>query len=124
MLIFQGDRKIKEAEQRKADLHFDAKNERITLEEERQFQEYAGMVIKNAKTRGRNPYPLIKAAQEGPGGGRGPKFDGTKGLRPSFLVCDGTGVQLPNYATATTDGHHTKMYGDPGKSRKRLGFTW
>ncbi|XP_020917240.1 coiled-coil domain-containing protein 173 [Exaiptasia diaphana] len=119
-----GDRQVRETEIRKEDLLIDAKNDKTMEEEERQFQEYAAMVIQNAKVRDRNPYPLIKAAQDGPGGGRGPKFDGKNGLRPSFLVCDGTGVQLPNYATATTSGHHTRIYGDPGKSRKRLGFTW
>jgi hypothetical protein len=99
-------------------------NEKSLMDEETQFQEYAAKVIKNARDRERNPYPLIKAAREGPGGGRGPKFEGKNGLRPSFLVRDGTGVQLPNYSTATVQGQHTKIYGDPRKSRKRLGFTW
>lgn len=92
--------------------------------EEKQFQEYADQVIKSAKERGRNPYPLIKAANEGPGGGTGPRFDGINGIRPSYLVCDGTGVQLPNYSDATVGGHHTNIYGNPGQTRKRLGFTW
>ncbi|KAK3731515.1 hypothetical protein QZH41_008548, partial [Actinostola sp. cb2023] len=119
-----GELKVRESQLRKNDLLIDAKNEKSLQVEERQFQEYSASVIQNAKKRDRNPYPLIKAAQEGPGGGRGPKFEGKNGLRPSFLVCDGTGVQLPNYSTATSTGHHTQIYGNPEKSRKRLGFTW
>ena len=114
-------RKVKE---RDAELDIDRKNEALLQEEEKQFQEYAGRVIKEAKHRGRNPYPLVKAAQEGPGGGRGPQFEGKNGLRPSYLTCDSYGVQLPNYNNATVKGTHTKIYGHPGKSRKRLGFTW
>ena len=109
---------------RVAELDLDNRNGALLREEEVQFQEYANKVIAEAKANGRNPYPLIKAAQEGPGGGRGPKFEGKQGLRPSYHVCDGTGVQLPNYSNGTVQGSHTKIYGNPGDSRKRLGFTW
>lgn len=102
----------------------DKRNGALLRAEEAQFQEYANKVISEAKEHGRNPYPLIKAAQEGPGGGRGPKFEGKQGLRPSYLVCDGTGVQLPNYSSGTVQGSHTKIYGNPADSMKRLGFTW
>ncbi|KAJ7375299.1 hypothetical protein OS493_002047 [Desmophyllum pertusum] len=109
---------------RTAELDLDNRNGALLRAEEAQFKEYANKVIKEAKDNGRNPYPLIKAAEEGPGGGRGPKYEGKQGLRPSYLVCDGTGVQLPNYSNGTVQGSHTKIYGNPGDSRKRLGFTW
>lgn len=115
------ERNVKEQE---AELEKDKANAKIIEAEEQQFQEYASKVIKSAVDRGRNPYPLVKAANEGPGGGRGPRFEGKNGIRPSYLVNDGTGVQLPNYSDATVSGHHTKIYGNPGESRKRLGFTW
>ncbi|XP_068669866.1 cilia- and flagella- associated protein 210-like [Montipora foliosa] len=111
-------------QQRASELELDNRNGELLRAEETQFQEYANKVISEAKEHGRNPYPLIKAAREGPGGGRGPKFDGKQGLRPSYLVYDGTGVQLPNYSNGTTQGAHTKIYGHPADSMKRLGFTW
>ncbi|XP_020602636.1 coiled-coil domain-containing protein 173-like [Orbicella faveolata] len=119
-----GELKDRAQQARAAELDLDNRNGALLKEEEVQFQEYASKVIAEAKAHDRNPYPLIKAAREGPGGGRGPKFDGKKGLRPSYLVCDGTGVQLPNYSDETVQGSHTKIYGNPGHSRKRLGFTW
>ncbi|XP_029192450.2 coiled-coil domain-containing protein 173-like [Acropora millepora] len=111
-------------QQRASELDLDKRNGEYLQAEEIQFQEYANKVISEAKEHGRNPYPLIKAAQEGPGGGRGPKFEGKQGLRPSYLVYDGTGVQLPNYSNGTVQGAHTKIYGRPADSMKRLGFTW
>lgn len=119
-----GELKDRKHQLRAADLDLDKRNADLILAEEDQFQEYANKVISEAKANKRNPYPLIKAAREGPGGGRGPKFEGKQGLRPSYLVCDGTGVQLPNYSTGTVEGSHTKIYGNPAKSMKRLGFTW
>ncbi|XP_058940424.2 cilia- and flagella- associated protein 210-like [Pocillopora verrucosa] len=117
---------VKEREQqaKEAELDLDKRNGELLREEEIQFQEYANKVITEARNNGRNPYPLMKAAQEGPGGGRGPKFEGKRGLRPSYLVGDASGVQLPNYSDGTVKGSHTKIYGNPGDSRKRLGFTW
>lgn len=109
---------------RASELDLDKRNGEYLQAEEIQFQEYANKVISEAKEHGRNPYPLIKAAREGPGGGRGPKFEGKQGLRPSYLVYDGTGVQLPNYSNGTVQGAHTKIYGRPADSMKRLGFTW
>jgi len=119
-----GELKDQKHQHRVAELDLDKRNEALLRAEEVQFQEYATKVISEAKEHGRNPYPLIKAAQEGPGGGRGPKFEGKQGLRPSYLVCDGTGVQLPNYSSGTVQGSHTKIYGNPAESMKRLGFTW
>lgn len=116
--------KEREQQAKEAELDLDKRNGELLREEEIQFQEYANKVITEARNNGRNPYPLMKAAQEGPGGGRGPKFEGKRGLRPSYLVGDASGVQLPNYSDGTVKGSHTKIYGNPGDSRKRLGFTW
>ena len=113
-----------ERKSREVNLEGDRRNAASLKAEEDQFQEYASKVISEAIANGRNPYPLVKAAQEGPGGGRGPKFEGKQGLRPSYPACDGTGVQLPSYSNATVKGAHTKIYGNPGDSRKRLGFPW
>ena len=94
----------------------------LVTKEEEQFQDYAQNVISEAKSKGRNPYPLMKVAASGPGGGCGPKFDGIGGLRPSYPTSDSTGVQLPYYRR---DGEtHNKAYGHVCKSGKRLGFTW
>ena len=92
------------------------------IKEEEQFQEYASEMINKAKERKRNTYPLVKAAQAGPGGGRGPKFEGKAGLRPSYPVTDATGVQLPYYRKDKET--YTRNYGHVGKSGKRLGFNW
>ena len=93
-------------------------------EDEARFQDYAQKVLSEQKTKdpNGNHFPLIKAANEGPGGGRGPKFEGRSGYRPSYLVCDSTGVQLPNYTQETAI--RSKIRGYPGKSFKRLGFNW
>ena len=98
------------------------KNTELLVKEEDIFQEYANKVIVDAKSCGRNPFPLIKARTEGPGGGRGPKFEGNAGLRPSYIVGDATGVQLPHYVKDETI--YNRVYGHVGKSTNRLGFTW
>lgn len=94
------------------------------VEEEVYFQDYAQKVLseQKAKDPSGNHFPLIKAANEGPGGGRGPRFEGRSGYRPSYLVCDSTGVQLPNCSQENVA--RSKILGDPGKSFKRLGFNW
>ena len=80
-------------------------------------------VIDHCKKRGRNTIPLRKAAKEGAGGGLGPVFPGKGGVRPSYMVADYTGVQMPNYQRNTTDEtKHT--IGVEGESNKRLGFVW
>jgi len=103
-------------------LALDDKNTKLLIKAEEIFQEYATKVIDDAKSGERNPFPLIKAAQEGPGGGRGPKFEGNAGLRPSYIVGDATGVQLPHYMK--DEPTYLKTYGHVGKSGRRLGFTW
>ena len=107
---------------RKALLSSDKKDTEKLVEEEAQFQEYAKKVIEDARKGKRNPYPLVKAAREGPGGGRGPQFEGNAGYRPSYITCDATGVQLPHYLK--DDVMHSREYGHVGKSGKRLGFGW
>ena len=103
-------------------MELDKNNANLLVKEEEMFQKYAHTVIEDAKKGDRNPFPLIKAATEGPGGGRGPKFEGNAGLRPSYIVADATGVQLPHYIKDATI--HNRVYGHVGKSGKRLGFTW
>lgn len=93
--------------------------------EEKQFQDYASGVIAAAKERNCNTYPLVKAAQSGTGGGRGPNFVGKGGIRPSYPTSDGTGVQLPKYQRGSTESiksqYQTK---NPKVAKKRLGFVW
>ena len=103
-------------------MEVDRRNKELLIKEEEIFQNYADKVITNAEENGRNPFPLIKAARKGPGGGRGPKFEGNAGLRPSYIVSDATGVQLPHYLKDESVGN--RVYGHVGKSGTRLGFTW
>lgn len=112
----------KSAKERNEQLEVDKNNKELLVKEEEIFQNYADKVITNATDNGRNPFPLIKAAREGPGGGRGPKFEGNAGLRPSYIVADATGVQLPHYLKDESVGN--RVYGHVGKSGTRLGFTW
>jgi len=87
--------------------------------EEEQFQQYAKEVIDEAVKKERNPYPLRKAAIGGKGSGRGPKFSGIGGLRPSYLACDQSGVQMPNYAQRKSTMETKARIG-----RQQLGFVW
>ncbi|XP_074659514.1 cilia- and flagella- associated protein 210-like [Tubulanus polymorphus] len=91
--------------------------------EEEQFQEYANKVIDHCRKGGRNLYPLKKAAKAGCGGGLGPQFPGKGGIRPSYMVADLSGVQLPNYQRDSTNETKETIYGD-NQTNKRLGFVW
>ena len=91
--------------------------------EEDQFQEYATKVIEHCEKGGRNVYPLRKAAREGAGGGTGPIFPGKGGIRPSYMVSDKSGKQMPHYQRDTTNEVKENVYGKAG-SKKRLGFVW
>lgn len=117
----QENKDIAESEKKKA-LEMHAKNTEFIIEDENLFQEYANQVIEDAKVAERNLFPLIKARNEGPGGGRGPIFEGKAGLRPSYIVNDKTGVQLPHYHRE--DSIKTRVYGHVGKTENRLGFNW
>ncbi|XP_026768737.3 cilia- and flagella- associated protein 210 [Pangasianodon hypophthalmus] len=101
---------------------FEAKNAELIAEDENQFQNYAKHVIQKASEAQRNTSLLRKATKEGIGGGLGPVF---RGIRPSYLVQDQSGVQLPSYACSTTQGiKELNETTDFQKSKKRLGFTW
>ena len=104
-------------------LDIDRKNQELVEQEETQFQEYARKVIDHCEQGGRNTIPLHNAAREGAGGGLGPQFPGKGGVRPSYMVNDQTGVQLPNYQRDATVSVKKDIYGD-GTTGKRLGFVW
>nr|CAB3228274.1 coiled-coil domain-containing protein 173 [Phallusia mammillata] len=115
----------KERTQKEEELYYDDQLVNMLAIEEDQFQQYANKVITRAKEKGQNPYPLIKAAQAGAGGGRGPTFDGKGGIKPSYLTADGYGVQLPNNQRTSTQSIKSKSdHGEAGKAKKRLGFVW
>ncbi|XP_052422203.1 cilia- and flagella- associated protein 210-like [Carassius gibelio] len=104
----------------KEEKDFAERNTALIVEEEHQFQKYAEQVFETAGKAGRNTFPLMKAAREGIGGGLGPVFGG---LRPSYLVHDESGVEMPSYVSGTTQNikelHETP---DIQQSKKRLGF--
>ncbi|XP_053554386.1 cilia- and flagella- associated protein 210 isoform X2 [Bombina bombina] len=111
--------------EKQAELKYAKQNEKCIAKEEEDFQKYAEQVIDSVTKAGRNPYPLKKAAQSGIGGGRGPVYNERGGIRPSYLVQDTSGVQLPAYQNDTT--HQIKQIYDDGdihKSKRKLGFTW
>ncbi|KAM9487155.1 cilia- and flagella- associated protein 210 [Clarias gariepinus] len=107
---------------KKQEQEFETRNAELIAEDEKEFQNYAKQVIQKASEAQRNTSLLRKATKEGIGGGLGPVF---KGVRPSYLVQDQSGVQLPSYACRSTQGikdlHETS---DIQESKKRLGFTW
>merc|ERR1712106_1112433 len=87
------------ARQRKAhelDLACDETINKLNRLEEKEFLSYARDVIGETVKKGRNPYPMVKAARAG--GGGGPRYGGIGGLKPSYMTCDETGVQMPNYS--------------------------
>lgn len=104
-------------------MEFDKKKAKELKAEEEQFQKYAEDVLKEAEETNSCMAPLQAAVRAGAGGGRGPSFDGLGGLRPSFQVLDGTGVQLPSYCRQRrrVQGRPSKQ---PGSTQKRMGFTW
>ncbi|XP_052096126.1 cilia- and flagella- associated protein 210-like [Mytilus californianus] len=117
------DRKGKEIGKKQKELALDRANLELIAMEEEQFQEYATKVIEHCEKGGRNVYPLRKAAQTGAGGGVGPKFEGKGGIRPSYMVSDKTGRQMPHYQRDSTEETKDNIYGK-APSKKRLGFVW
>ena len=100
----------------------EAKNAGLVAAEEAQFQRYASHVIRAAAEAQRNVFPLNKAAREGLGGGLGPVVSG---LRPSYLVQDNSGVEMPRYVCGTTQNiKELNETVDIEGAKKRLGFTW
>ncbi|XP_021006205.1 coiled-coil domain-containing protein 173 [Mus caroli] len=91
----------------------------LTAEKEKEFEKYAREVINfESESTKKYAYPMVKAVQEGVGGGRGPPFVGRGGIRPSYQATDATGVQLPCFKSQGS------KYNDFQKSKRRLGFTW
>ncbi|XP_029566959.1 coiled-coil domain-containing protein 173 isoform X2 [Salmo trutta] len=116
------EKRAKEQHIRKQQQDFETKNAELIAVEEKQFQQYAKNVIDTATEAMRNIHPLRKAAREGIGGGLGPIFGG---VRPSYLVQDDTGVQMPNYVgSRSQDVKELNETCDIQQSKKRLGFTW
>ncbi|KAF4108746.1 cilia- and flagella- associated protein 210 [Onychostoma macrolepis] len=106
---------------KKEEKDFAEMNTALIVEEEDQFQKYAKQVIETAKKSERNTFPLLKAAREGIGGGLGPVFGGH---RPSYLVHDESGVEMPSYVSGTTQNiKELNETPDIQQSKKRLGFT-
>lgn len=67
-------------------------------------------------------FPLCKAAREGIGGGLGPVFSG---VRPSYLVQDSSGAQMPKYVSGATQNiKKLNEAVDIQEAKRRLGFTW
>jgi len=92
-------------------------------DEEKYFMEYADKVIADSKAKGRNVYPLIKAAKSGFGGGKGPVD--RSGNRPSYMAANWNGKEMPNLVGKSTQevkDHHDG--GVAGKSKNRLGFSY
>merc|ERR1712168_922347 len=112
-------------EEHELDIACDQTINKLNLLEEEQFQSYAKEVIAEAISKDRNPYPLRKAAETGAGGGRGPKFSGIGGLKPSYMACDNSGVQMPNYSQRHSTLELKKKLNPAGqKGRERLGLIW
>lgn len=115
-------RKRKEMEEKDQALALDRANMELLNVEEQQFQEYANKVIDHCEKGGRNVYPLRKAAKAGHGGGAGPVFEGKGGIRPSYMVMDKSGKQMPHYQRDSTE--ETKQNMNDVQTKKRLGFVW
>ncbi|XP_018585174.2 coiled-coil domain-containing protein 173-like [Scleropages formosus] len=115
------ERQAKKHLEKTAEMEFNRKNAAHFADEEKWFQIYTQGVIDRAAEAGRNTYPLQKVARKGTGGGLGPIIGS---VRPSYLVHDNTGVELPTYISKRTQNikerHATT---DIQKAKKRLGFT-
>ncbi|OCT63568.1 coiled-coil domain-containing protein 173 [Xenopus laevis] len=119
------EKKVMAQSDRQADIQYAKQSELLLAKEEEEFQDYANQVIDVVTRAGRNPYALKKAAESGTGGGHGPVYTGRGGIRPSYLVHDTSGVQLPSYKNGTTQ-EIKGLYdsGDIQHGKRKLGFTW
>ncbi|XP_076025999.1 cilia- and flagella- associated protein 210-like [Genypterus blacodes] len=107
---------------KREDRELKAMNAELLAEEETEFQQYSRQVINAALDAERNIVPLFKAAKEGMGGGAGPICGG---VRPSYLVQDGSGAQMPRYVSDLTQNvKELNETADIQKAKRRLGFTW
>ncbi|XP_045909561.1 coiled-coil domain-containing protein 173 [Micropterus dolomieu] len=103
---------------RREEHEWEEKNAELMAEEENQFQQYSQHIIRAAAEAQRNVFPLCKAAREGIGAA-------SSAVRPSFLVQDRTGAQMPKYVSGATQ--NIKMLNeavDIQEAKRRLGFTW
>ena len=115
----QAKRKFNALQAKQAESEYCRLTEALVAEKEKEFQDYAREVIESeSESTKKYIYPLVKAVQEGPGGGRGPVLVDRGGLRPSYQANDTTGVQLPFYNSWGS------KYNNFQKSKGRLGFTW
>lgn len=112
-----------ERQEREYDLLAQKKLVEFTGHEEKMFADYAKKVIEDAKERGRNVYPLVKAAKSGFGSGHGPVND--QGQRPSYYSATWDQSEMPNMCGKSTQEvkQHTDG-GEAGKAKTRLGFTY
>lgn len=115
----QAKNKLNAKQAKQAELEYYRLTEALAAEKEKEFQDYAREVIEfESDSTNKYTYPLVKAVQEGPGGGHGPVFVDRGGLRPSYQTTDNTGVQLPFYNSQGSN------YTNFQKTKGRLGFTW
>ncbi|XP_029967084.1 coiled-coil domain-containing protein 173 [Salarias fasciatus] len=117
----QVEKSVRREQLRLEEQELEVRNAELAAMEDRQFQQYSHGVISVAAEAQRNVFPLCKAAREGFGGGPGP----VRAVRKSYLVQDGSGAQMPNYVSGTTEDIR-KLHepADIQDAKKRLGFTW
>lgn len=114
----QAKNKFNAKQAKQAELEYCRLTEALVAEKEKEFQDYAREVIElESDSTNKCIYPLVKAVQEGPGGGRRPVLMGRGGFGPSYQANDSTGVQLPFY---NSQGSKCNFQ----KSKGKLGFTW
>lgn len=107
---------------RRDEREFEAQKAELIAKEENKFQQYSQSVIRAAAEAQRNVFPLCKATREGIGGGSAPSFSG---VRPSYLVQDSTGAQMPKFVSGVTMNIKTLHEAvDIQEAKRRLGFTW
>ncbi len=121
LFFVKAEKRARHHRSKKEEKGFAARNTALIVDEEIQFQKYATQVIETARKSERNTFPLLKAARDGIGGGLGPVFGG---LRPSYLVHDESGVEMPSYVSGTTQNiKELNETPDIQQSKKRLGFS-
>lgn len=119
------EKKAKALHERATELENEEKTMALLEFEKREFEKYALEVIETASKKGRNVYPLLKAAQQGIGGGHGPVFVDKGGIRPSYQTKDPLGGSLPNDQIGATEPiKHSNDKCDIDKTKKSLGFIW
>ncbi|CAI7992319.1 Coiled-coil domain-containing protein 173 [Geodia barretti] len=106
-------RDTKKMTEMKKEQELSNRNQQLLELEQRQFRDYADVVISEARARGGNTQVLEKSAMLGAGGGSGPAVTG---LQPSYKATDSTAVELPSY--------QPKSSATPANTQRRIGFTW